>query len=103
MYNPEITEYPVFLTKIAKIDLKVQKLDIIYNKVDSRCWSAIVDPIDQNIIVTYHINKLEFGDRVYDIVTSTKSYIDIEEHQIYELLEDLTRKTQTIVYVDSNE
>lgn len=52
-----------------------EKLNIIYNESDTRCWTAIVEPGNSNIFVTYHTNKGELGNRGFDIVSKRRTIL----------------------------
>lgn len=92
-----VMDYASFQTKIGKYNLPIVKLDIVYNRADCRCWSAIVDNNDSNIIVTYHVNKQEFGTSGFDILSSDKIILDVSEDDVFDLIEDLTAKSITVL------
>ena len=88
----EIIDYGVFQGKIEKYECKCEKIDIFYSKADSRCWTAIINPTKECIFVTYHINKNEYGDSLFDIVASTRSMTDVDNEDIYQTIELLLNK-----------
>ena len=94
-YNP-ITDYPTFEGKIEKYDHTCKKLEISYNKSDSRCWSAIIQPNKENVFVTCHANKWEYGDRLFDIISSSKVVFDVDPEDIYQTIDLIINKTATV-------
>lgn len=87
-------DYASFTQNLAKFDNQTFKLDVFYNKADSRCWSAVINQKGDNVIVTYHVNKDQYGDHSFDILSSEKTLIGIEPEYIYDILDEiLTKKT----------
>lgn len=85
-------DYSTFTQNLAKFDTQTFKLDIYYNKGDSRCWTALVNQKEDNVIVTYHINKEQFGDHSFDILSSERTFLNIEPEFIYDILDEILTK-----------
>ena len=83
----ETTDFLTFQQKVGKYELTTQKLDILYKQTDPRAWTAIINPLTNNIIVTYFINRHDLGDRNFDIISSNKNYYEIETDDIYQTLD----------------
>lgn len=92
----EIIDYGIFQGKIEKYECKCEKLNIFYNKADIRCWTAIINPTTDCIFVTYHINKNEYGDSGFDIISSGKSVFNIDSEIIYQTIEIMLNKQITL-------
>ena len=91
-------DYNSFAGKIRNSDCSVTKLDLVYNHTDCRCWSALVNQGKENIIVTYSVNRSEFGSQVFDILSSNKILTDIEPEDIFDVIElTLTKPIYTEV------
>jgi len=96
-------DYPTFLGKIKHYECNVQKLDIIYHPSDHRCWTALINPEKENIIITYGINKYGPGSRYFDILTSTKTMLDVYQEDVYPIIENLLGKGITTTLFEINE
>ena len=83
--------YTNFAIDIKKYHMECSKLDIIHNISDARCWTAIVNPGKDNIIVSFLANKLEVGDRTFDLQASNLIISDILPEDIYDVLSRLTQ------------
>lgn len=88
-------EYTKFADNIKKLDCTVSKLDISYNQADSRCWSAIINGLSDNIIVTHHINKHDYGTQLFDIFSSKKIMTDVETEDLYDTIDLLIKRQET--------
>lgn len=89
-------EFSTFAENIKKYHLECYKLDIVYHVSDSRCWSALVDPKGENLIVTFHVNKYQLGDRYFDILSSNKAAADILIEDIYDSIDLLINKHREV-------
>lgn len=89
-------DYGVFAENIKKYHLTCSKLDIAYNVSDSRCWTALVNPEAENLLVTFHVNKYNLGDRYFDILSSTKSVSDIFVEDIYDSIDLIINKNTSV-------
>ena len=96
-------DYPTFLGKVRQYECQVQKLDLVYHQSDHRCWSAVINPGKENIIVTYGINKYGPGTRFFDVVTSDRVHTDVYQEDVYPMLETLLGKGIVTTYFESNE
>ena len=88
-----IVDYSTFTQNLAKFASQTFKMDIYYSKADSRCWSALINQGNDNVIVTYHINKEHYGDHSFDILSSSRAYIGIEPEYIYDILDEILTPT----------
>lgn len=70
--------------------LECVRLPIIYHESDSRCWTAIVDPGNLNIMVTYHVNKGNIGSSGFDMISSYKKSTLIPESELMDEIATLT-------------
>ena len=93
-------DYATFNSKITNYGCICEKLDIMFNVADHRCWSAVVNPNGENIIVTFHINKHQLGEKYFDVLTQNYVYEDIYTDSIYDLIESLLN---TKSYITNNE
>jgi hypothetical protein len=96
-------DYQTFKSKAQQYECEILKMDIIYHLSDHRCWSAIINPGKENIIVTYGINKYGPGTRYFDVITSDRIYSDVYQDDIYALLESFLGKGITTIYFDLNQ
>jgi len=103
MKKDQYLDYPTFITRIKQHDCEYTKLDIIFNQSDHRCWSVLLSPNDKNIIVTYSINKNSVGNNVFDILTSERTYIDVEQDDIHIILTTLLGNATVTTIIESNE
>ena len=85
----EKIDYADFSKNLAKNETSTFKLDIYYNKADSRCWTALVNQGVDNIIVTYHTNKEFLGDSSFDILSSDRIFSGVDPEHIYDILDEL--------------
>lgn len=72
-----------------KLGLKTKRLDVSYNEADPRCWTAIIGKDATNIIVTYHVNKTEYGERGFDVLHAKNPIINVSESDILTTLKEL--------------
>lgn len=63
------------------------RLDIIYNESDSRLWTAVING-GSNILVTLHINKLDYGQKTFDVLSEKKRYIQIELSDVFSIINE---------------
>jgi hypothetical protein len=82
-----LVDYSIFQGKIEKYECKCYKLDIFFNKGDSRCWTAVVNPNTDNVFVTHHINKSDLGEATFDVISSDKIITDVDPEDIYQTIE----------------
>ncbi len=90
MKKPQVLEYSDFIKNLAKYNTEAFKLDIWYTRADSRCWSVVINPGLDNIIVTYHINRRHLHDESFDILSSDKIYHDVEPESVFDVIDLLT-------------
>jgi hypothetical protein len=93
--TPYILSYEDFVRNLANVSARPQKLDIYYNKVDSRCWSALLNQGTDNVIVTFHLNKDHLGHQCIDIMSSSRTMIGIEPEYVYDIIDELLTQTDT--------
>ena len=82
-------DYPTFKELIERSDITVSKLDIPYSILDGRCWTAIVNPSSDNIIVNYVVNRYEIKDQCFDVFSSKHNLIDVSIDSIVNTIESL--------------
>lgn len=85
-------DYNTFESHVKNLDANCFKLDINYNMADHRCWSAVVNPGQENIIVTFTMNKDRYGTYFFDIITQDRTSMDVYAVDIYDILGDLLHK-----------
>lgn len=66
-----------------------ERLSINYNEGDTRCWSAIVDKGNSNLIITYHVNKTDFRHKCFDLLGHRKQLIEVSEDEIYDKIKTI--------------
>lgn len=88
-------EYLKFADNVKKIDCSVLKLDVAYNHADSRCWSALLNQGKDNIVITHHLNKNDYGEQLFDILSSDKIITDVELEDLYDTLDLLIKRDQS--------
>lgn len=89
-------EYTKFEDNIKKLDCTITKLDISFNLLDTRCWCALINQNTDNIIVTHHLNKHEYGTSLFDVFSTNKIITDIENEYIYDTVELLLNKKESL-------
>ena len=80
-------DYNTFVGKVRNANCSVVKLDLSYNHADCRCWSVIINQGKDNIIVTYSINRNEYGSQTFDVFSSNKILTDIEPEDICDVID----------------
>jgi hypothetical protein len=84
-------KYEEFSKRLKEMTgLQSLKLDIVYHESDSRCWTALIGEGTNNILVTFHINRGDFGDKNFDILASRRQLIEVPVSEIFELLSTLS-------------
>ncbi len=83
----EILDYQAFINGLGKLNISVSKLDIGYNRADSRCWTAVINPGKDNVLVTFHANKRHLGDQTFDVISSEKIYTDLDPEFVYDVID----------------
>lgn len=87
-------DYATFASKIKHMEVNVLKLDIVYNQSDHRCWTAVINPGRENIVVTFHVNKYGYKNSFYfDILFQDKVYLDIYVEDIYDVIQNIIQKS----------
>lgn len=97
-------DFTTFKSKVETLGAKVQKLDIIYNQSDSRVWTAIVNPQNEVIVVTGHINRVllndpnefKMGHKSFDVLSSSQTNINVHPEEIYDTITDLLEEKELI-------
>lgn len=69
--------------------LHSEKLDINYNQGDSRCWTAIIGKDDENVFVTFHVNRGNLGTKNYDVLGNRRQMVEITQRDIFDVLSNL--------------
>ena len=90
----ETLDFASFKSKVGKYEVDVVKLDLAYRLHDPRSWTAIINPGKENLIVTYFINRSDYRDRSFDVLSSGRNILDIDPEDVYQTIELLTKKTQ---------
>lgn len=90
-------DYTTFESAIKNLGLSCTKLDIIYNVSDHRCWTAIINPGQNNILVTFSINKHKLGDHYFDIITDNRTAMDVWTDDIYDIIADITNTREVLL------
>jgi hypothetical protein len=97
-------DFTTFKSKVETLGAKVQKLDIIYNQSDSRVWTAIVNPSNEVLMVTGHINRVlannpnpfNMGNKSFDIISSSSTNINVHPEEIYDTITDLLEEKEIV-------
>lgn len=90
-------DYPTFFNNIKKTPNSINKLDLSYNHGDCRCWSAVINPESQNVIVTYVINRYEIGFQCFDILASGHILTDVPVEDIYDVIDVVTHNRPVLL------
>lgn len=85
-------DYNTFESHVKNLGADVTKLDVIYNMADHRCWTALINPLKENILVTFTMNKDRFGTYLFDIITQDRTSLDVFAVDIYDILGDMLHK-----------
>jgi hypothetical protein len=80
-------DYNTFAGNVKKSHCTVTKLDTAFNHADSRCWSALINPGRDNIIVTHSINKNDIGSQTSDIFSSQRIMTDVENEDVFDVID----------------
>lgn len=97
-------DFTVFKSKVETLGAKVTKLDILYNQSDSRVWTAIINPSNEALFVTGHINRVltnsaepfRMGNKSFDILSSTQTMINVHIDDVYDNINDLLDEKEVI-------
>ncbi len=93
-------DYNTFESHVKDLGCSVIKLDIVYNISDCRCWTAVVNPGLDNILVTFVVNRLKYGSYYFDIITQDRTSFDVYADDIYDILSNLTGKTPVLIELE---
>jgi hypothetical protein len=93
-------DYNTFESHVKNLGYQVFKLDVNYNQADHRCWTAVINPGAENFLVTFTINKGNFGAHYFDLVTQDRTIMDIYTSDIYDIITDLLGKTPVVLTLD---
>lgn len=74
---------------VEKCGLKPKRLDINYAEFDSRCWTAILGKDNINILVTYHVNRTELGDKSFDVLSSKYPIMGVSVGDIFDTINSI--------------
>ena len=66
-----------------------EKLDVVYNEGDSRCWTALISRNSDNILITFHVNREFLGDKNYDVLANRKTFFNVSSLDIWEIIASL--------------
>ena len=86
--------YKDFYEKCRDWEWVVEKLDIMYNESDSRCWTAVVntvvdaEPQNDNILVTLHVNKERFPSQCFDVHGYKRTVESVHFEDVYDLVQN---------------
>jgi hypothetical protein len=67
---------------------------------DCRCWTAVINPESDNILVTFVVNRLKHGSYYFDIITQDRTSLDVYAADIYDILSDLTGRTHVTLELE---
>lgn len=96
-------DYNTFASRARKNDLHVTKLDISYPIADTRCWTAIINQGTDNVLVTLNVNRYQFGNQYFDILSSSKTITDVYVEDVYETLELLLNVKPETIYFNNQD
>jgi hypothetical protein len=94
-------DYNTFESNVKNLGLTITKLDVNYNFADCRCWSAIINPSSDNILVTFVVNREKYGTYFFDILTHDRTSTNVYVDDIYDILETLTGQTQINIELEN--
>ncbi|HRO65918.1 MAG TPA: hypothetical protein PKU78_06850 [Candidatus Dojkabacteria bacterium] len=98
-----IVDYNWFVTQAKKHELDIVKLDVIYPMTDTRCWSAVINPNRDNVIVTFNINRYNVGNGYFDILSSSKNIVNVYISDIFETIETVLSDSGNYMTVNIND
>ena len=90
-------DYNTFANNLQKSGFTVNKLDIVYTYADTRCWSVVINPESDHVIVTYNINRYDIGTQLFDIFYSKAILTDIEIDDIYDTIDLITNNLSQLL------
>jgi hypothetical protein len=96
-------DYNTFESHVKNLGMTVLKLDVAYNHGDCRCWSALINPSTDNIIVTFVVNREKYGSYYFDMLTQDRTATNIFVADIYDILSDITGQTQVNIDLEDQE
>lgn len=86
-------DYTTFALKIQELGYNTHKLSIVYPIGDSRCWSALVNPNAENLLVTYFTNRTDLDHNSFDIMTSNdmerSMHTDVPVDDVFSFIDNL--------------
>lgn len=96
-------DFQTFASRLRSNGLKVLQLDYTYSFADVRCWSALINQGDDNIIVHFVVNRYNIGNKYFDVITENKVYTDVYVDDIYDLITNLTKEPlpETIYFTET--
>lgn len=103
MIKYPIVEYKTFEDNIKRYELTSTKLDMIYNISDHRYWSAIINFGKENILVTFHVNKSNIGNRYFDLISSDRVITNVLVEDIYDTIDMLINKQYELQVLNIHE
>lgn len=89
-------DYHTFAGKARGPNCSVTKMDFLYNQSDCRCWSALINQGKDNIVVTFSVNRSEYGVQLFDVFSSKRIFTDIEPEDIFDVIEMVLPKTEQL-------
>jgi len=103
-YHQDTLDFTAFKSKIETLGAKVQKLDILYNHSDSRVWTAIINPTNEALFVTGHVNRVlvnsaepfKMGHKSFDILSSTQTMINVHVDDVFDNINDMLDEKEII-------
>ena len=66
-----------------------EKLDIVYNESDSRCWTALIGKESTNIFVTFHVNRGDLRIKNFDILGNRKQMVEVPTSEVFGIISEL--------------
>jgi hypothetical protein len=90
-------DYNNFAGRLKNTNLTVQRMNISYPQIDTRCWTAIINKGTDNIFVTYNVNRNDIGTQYFDILSSDKTLANVEYEDIFDTIDLITTKNPLLI------
>lgn len=72
--------------------LTCEKVGVIYNESDHRCWTALIGKDTTNVLVTFHVNRGDRGVKNFDILGDRRQIVEVHTSDVFELISELVPK-----------
>ena len=74
--------------KLKEMGHSVTRMNLTFNKADSRVWGINVSSGERNILVFYYKNREELNDHGFDVI-ERKKYLNLKPYELYEAVDQI--------------